>query len=192
MRFALLCEKYGLDCTFYWPVDFITLSLEKGWEPITPQAETYISRNFEIGSHGVTHRYLTRISLEDARSEVFDSKQMLENKYDQNITKFCYPRGYTNEKVKQFIKQAGYDYARSTVIGHIGEPTDSLFAETSVHMGCPVRSEYKGTDWLSYATKLLEQAKHENKDFYAWGHSWEFTRYNEWKNVEKFLKEVKR
>lgn len=192
IKIARLCDKYGVDCIFYWPVDIIGVCLMKGWEPLKPQDEEWISRNFEIGSHTITHRYLTQIPIGEAIEEIFESKKILENKYDQNITKFAYPRGYSNDAIRHSVKNAGYLYARSTAIGHIGAPDDVFFASTAVHMGCPVRAEYQGTTWLDYGLKLLDKARKEDKDFQAWGHSWEITKYNQWKEVEKFIKELGR
>ena len=191
-KLAKLLEKYDLDATFYWPVDVQTLAFQKGWEPLTPAHEAYIARNFEIGSHTVSHRYLTKIPLKEAVGEIKDSKKILENKYDQNITKFCYPRGYSNPEMTQAVKDAGYSYGRSTLIGHIGEDADPYFAATAVHMGCPIREEYKGMTWMDYGYKLFEEAKEKDLDFHAWCHSWEIDRYNEWKNVEYFLREISR
>ena len=192
IRIARLCEKYDVECIFYWPVDIIGLSMMKGWEPIAPQHEAYIAQNFEIGSHTITHRYLTQIPLDEAIDEIEQSKKILSEKYDQNVEKFCYPRGYANERLKQVVQNAGYKEARSTHIGHIGEPEDKYFAPSAVHMGCPVRAEYNGSTWYDYGISLLHKAKDEDKDFHAWMHSWEVNRYQEWKNVERFIKELSR
>lgn len=191
-RLVKLLERYGLDAVFFWPVDIQGLAMQKGWKPLTPIHEAYISRNFEIGSHTISHRYLTQISHDEAVGEIKDSKQMLENKYDQNITKFCYPRGYTTPKLASAVKNAGYKYARTTSIGHIGAPDDPFMAGTAVHMGCPVRQEYEGTNWLEYGKKMWLKAKDKDLDFHAWCHSWEIDRYNEWDNVAKFFKEISR
>lgn len=190
LRIAKLCDKYGIQCTFYIPIDYITMALQKGYEPINQRAYRYLVDNFEIGSHGVTHRYLTKITPEEARDEIFASKQMLENLTDQEITKFCYPRGYANEQIKKWVKEAGYEYARSTAIGHIEAPTDNFFAETTVHIGCPVRPEYEGTTWLKYAIEKYRECLEGDGDYiyHAWGHSHEIEKYNEWKNVETFFK----
>lgn len=190
IKIARLCSKYGLEAIFYWPVDILGLGMSKGWETINPQAESYIARTFEIGSHGITHRYLTKIPIEEAIDEIKASKTMLQNKYDTEITKFCYPRGYANDEIKQVVKDAGYEYARSTQIGSIGEPDDPFFASTAVHMGCPVRPEYKGTTWFDYGMDMFQKAKDKNVDFEGWMHSWEVDRYNEWKNVERFIKAI--
>lgn len=192
IRIAKLCEKYGIDCVFYWPVDIEGVSLMKGWEPLKPKDEEWIARNFEIGSHTITHRYLTQIPVEEAIEEIQESKRILENKYDQNITKFAYPRGYASDTLEKVVENSGYTYARSTQIGYVGEPEDPFFASTAVHIGCPVRAEYQGTTWLEYGLKKLEHARENDLDFEAWGHSWEISKYNEWKNVEKFIKELGR
>lgn len=197
MRIAKLCEKLGLDVVFYWPVDLTGLGMMKGWESLSPSQEAYIARNFEIGSHTITHRYLTQISLDEATDEIFSSKEMLSNKYDQNITKFCYPRGYFTDDLKKIVREAGYESARTTVIGSISPPKDMYEEPTSVHIGCPVRPEYKGIGWYKYAIDIWEKAKTQDYKgqetvFSIFCHSWEISRYNEWKDVEKFLKIVAR
>jgi len=189
LKMAKLCKKYGIEAIFYIPVDYIGLAYQKGYEPLSPTAYSYIVDNFEIGSHGITHDYLTRIPLEQAREEIFESKKMIENVTGKKVTKFCYPRGYFNDDIKTMVKEAGYESARTVAIGHL-ERGDDLFEEkTTVHIGCPVRPEYKNTTWLDYARNLLKQAD-EDSVFHAWGHSHEIEKYHEWHNVEIFIKEL--
>jgi len=192
IKIAKLCLKYGVKAVFYWPVDMYGLSLQKGWDSLSLKDEQWIADNFEIGSHTISHRYLTKIPISDAIDEVSESRKMLQRKYNQSIDKFCYPRGYANEQIMYAVEQAGYKLARSTEIGHIGEPDNQFFAPTAVHIGCPVRVEYKGTNWFDYGLKLLEQARKEDKDFEGWCHGWEITRYNCWEDVENFIKEMAR
>lgn len=192
IKIAKLCLKYGVKAVFYWPVDMYGLSLQKGWDSLSIKDEQWIADNFEIGSHTISHRYLTRIKQAEAFEEVIESRDILRSKYHQDINRFCYPRGYANEDIIVAVKEAGYSTARSTEIGHIGKPDDPFFAPTAVHLGCPVRDEYKGTNWFDYGMKLLEQARKEDKDFEAWLHSWEVDRYNCWGEVENFIKEMGR
>lgn len=192
LRIAKLCQKYNIPCTFYIPIDYMSLAFNKGYDPLSAQAYRYLIDNFEIGSHGVTHRYLTQISPEEARDEIFASKEMLENLTGKKIDKFCYPRGYANEQIKQWVKEAGYTYARSTAIGSIEAPQDPFFAETTVHIGCPVRPEYSGSTWLDYAKQKLDEARKKDFATYSiWGHSWEISKYGEWDNVKKFFEMIK-
>ena len=190
IKIAKLCKKYGVEAVFYWPVDMYGLSLQKGWDSLNPKDEAWIADNFEIGSHTISHRYLTRIPIDEAIDEVAESRKMLQRKYNQSIDKFCYPRGYANEQIMAVVEQAGYRLARSTEIGHIGTPDNPFFAPTAVHIACPVRVEYKGTNWFDYGLKLLKQARKENKDFEGWLHGWEVSRYHCWGEVENFIKEM--
>lgn len=192
LRIAKLCQKYNIPCTFYIPIDYMSLAFNKGYDPLSAQAYRYLIDNFEIGSHGVTHRYLTQIPPEEARDEIFASKEMLENLTGKKVSKFCYPRGYANEQIKQWVKEAGYTYARSTAIGSIEAPQDPFFAETTVHIGCPVRPEYSGSTWLDYAKQKLDEARKKDFATYSiWGHSWEISKYSEWDNVKKFFEMIK-
>lgn len=184
-----LCLKYDLKAIFYIPIDYIGLAYQKGYEPLGTQTYRKIIDNFEVGSHGVSHAYLTRIPKEKAKEEIFESKKMLENLTGQTVTKFCYPRGYFDSEIKQMVKEAGYTSARTTAIGYL-QPGDDLFEEkTTVHMGCPIRPEYEGTTWIEYARSLLVKAKPDDT-FHVWGHSHEIDRYGEWSNVEQFFKEL--
>lgn len=191
-RIANLCRKYGTKATFYIPIDYMSLAIRKGYEPLSPSHYSSIAKDFEIGSHGVTHRYLTQIDPAEAKDEIFASKQMMENLLDRKVRKFCYPRGYYNDQIKQWVEDAGYTYARTTAIGSLEPPQDPFAVETTVHIGCPVRPEYKGTTWLDYAIEKLEEAQNRNRPAYyhAWCHSWEVSKYNEWENVKKFFRVV--
>lgn len=187
LKIARLCLKLGIEAIFYIPVDYLALAMVKGYEPLSPQAFNYLNDNFLIGSHGITHAYLTRISRHEAMDEIHESKQMMENLTGQKITKFCYPRGYYDDEIKQMVKDAGYESARTTAIGHFGEQVDPFESKTAVHIGCPIRPEYEGTTWVQYGQELASKAG-EDDVFEVWGHSWELDKYNEWGNVEKFLK----
>lgn len=189
LKIAKLCKKYGIEAIFYIPVDYIGLAYQKGYEPLSPQAYSYIADNFEIGSHGLTHSYLTRIPLEEAREEIFESKKMIENVTGKKVTKFCYPRGYFNSDIKTMVEEAGYESARTVTIGHLNSGDDPYEEKTTVHIGCPVRPEYEGTTWLDYARDMMNRAD-KDSIYHAWGHSHEIQRYNEWKNIEVFFKEL--
>ena len=69
-----------------------------------------ISKNplVTIGSHTLTHRNLRLISIEEAHSEIFDSKKKLEEFLNKPVYYFCYPEASFNEEVAQLVQQAGY------------------------------------------------------------------------------------
>lgn len=71
----------------------------------------------EIGSHTLNHPDLTSISEEQLKTEVIESKNLLEKRFNTKITSFCYPYGYYNEKSFPYLKEAGYLTAVTTKEG---------------------------------------------------------------------------
>ena len=65
-------------------------------------------RNFSFGSHCRSHRPLTRLSLEDAFSEMFLSKEEIEKQTGEKVFSISYPFGRVNEPVALLARQAGY------------------------------------------------------------------------------------
>lgn len=190
-----LLMEYGLEknSTFYFPVMPYVVNEIKGRTSLTEAQMVMISTEFEIGSHTISHRLLTRIPLKDAIPEIKDSRKMLQDRFKQPINKFCYPRGYANPELQQLVKEAGYKSARSTLVGYIHESENPFFEQTTVHVGND-RKEYGGQTWLEYAYNLLEEArKIPDSIFHIWGHSWELADYPEgFKQLEELLAEATR
>jgi peptidoglycan/xylan/chitin deacetylase (PgdA/CDA1 family) len=63
---------------------------------------------FEIGSHGLTHRILTRLSLTEAAHEIASSKKKLEEMIARPVVSFAYPDGECDEASVGLVKKAGY------------------------------------------------------------------------------------
>ncbi len=90
------------------------------WEEI----KFLVKEGFEIGSHTITHPFLTKIPEKTAKSEIEDSKKMLEDKLGIQINTFCYPYGDYNEKIKDMVINAGYKMAFTTQNGTFEESKD--------------------------------------------------------------------
>ncbi len=63
---------------------------------------------FEIGSHGLTHARLTRISPAQASNELLESKRRLEDLLQEPIAGLAIPFGHYNDVVLQAAWAAGY------------------------------------------------------------------------------------
>jgi len=63
---------------------------------------------FEIGSHGLTHSRLTRVSPAEVLNEVFESKRRLEDLLQEPIGGLAIPFGHYNNLVLQAASTAGY------------------------------------------------------------------------------------
>lgn len=77
-----------------------------------------------IGSHSMTHAWLTRISAEQAREEIVSSKKRLEDLFGVAVEHFCYPYGDWNPAVRDLVQAAGYRTACTTACGVNTADTD--------------------------------------------------------------------
>lgn len=66
-----------------------------------------------IGSHTLTHPYLTSVNRGTARKEIVESKRILEEKLGRPVRFFAYPYGDVNPSIEKMVKKAGYQAAVS-------------------------------------------------------------------------------
>lgn len=178
IRLYKLLKKYGVkNVIFYcvpWKQDLVKM----------------LGKDYEIGSHTLTHPVLRDISIHQARHEIEFSKKKLEEIIKKEIKSFCYPKGRYNERVIKLVKKAGYKEARTTDIGCIKTPKNKFRLKTSAH-ACPKRKEYENKNWLLEAKKLYNKVINGEGDyFHLWGHSWELTKYNIWAEFEDLIKHI--
>ena len=81
------------------------------WEQIKDLSD---SKVIDIGSHTLNHAWLR--SQDDAllTKEIFESKEILEQKTGREIKVFSYPLGAFDEKVQKMVKLANYTGACAT------------------------------------------------------------------------------
>lgn len=80
-----------------------------------------------FGAHTKTHPILTRISEEEARSEISGSKKELEHIVQEPVRHFAYPNGEAgdfDETHERLIAEAGFDSACSSILGLNGPQAD--------------------------------------------------------------------
>ena len=70
-----------------------------------------------IGSHTITHPFLSRMSDSDAQREIIGSKRIIEDKIGAEIQYFCYPSGDFTLREQKHVRQAGYKAAVSVAPG---------------------------------------------------------------------------
>jgi len=66
---------------------------------------------WEVGAHTLTHPHLTRLSPDDARREIEQSRRTLEDLTGAPVHSFCYPYGDWNDAVVHMVREAGYQAA---------------------------------------------------------------------------------
>ncbi|HEV2391442.1 MAG TPA: polysaccharide deacetylase family protein [Verrucomicrobiae bacterium] len=91
------------------------------------QVRDWLAAGNEIGSHTLTHPYLTRIARRRAQEEISASRKKLEDCFGRPIQHFCYPYGDWNPAIRELVMSAGYKTACTTVAG-VNTAADSPFA----------------------------------------------------------------
>ena len=88
-------------------------------EPLMDMAmiKDWLAAGHEIGAHTLTHPMLTRLTLRDAREEIFVSKRKLEDLFGVPVRHFAYPFGDRNDAVRDLVEEAGYETACTTDFG---------------------------------------------------------------------------
>lgn len=108
-----ILKKYSIPATFFICINEIKLNKDSfKWDEIRELAR----EGFEIGSHSISHPRLTKKKVNETqeqyekrvRSELVDSKKILEEKINKPVDFFAYPYGNYNEFVEKEAKLAGY------------------------------------------------------------------------------------
>ena len=67
-----------------------------------------LGKNWEIGSHSVSHRKLNKISKEEVYQEMTESKKIIEAKTGRVVTAFSYPHGRASTETEATARDVGY------------------------------------------------------------------------------------
>ncbi len=77
------------------------------WEQVREMATAGI----EIGSHGCSHRILTRLKAEEVEDELVRSKAEIESRIGRDVQHFAFPDGAANRSLIESAGRAGYKSA---------------------------------------------------------------------------------
>ncbi|MDX2346827.1 MAG: polysaccharide deacetylase family protein [Legionella sp.] len=77
------------------------------------EVKQFVSDGWEIGSHGVDHVDLTRMTrqMHDLNLQLSQSKQAIEDNLEQPCVHFAYTWGKHSSLVRERVKKTGYQYA---------------------------------------------------------------------------------
>ncbi|HEY3864131.1 MAG TPA: polysaccharide deacetylase family protein [Verrucomicrobiae bacterium] len=103
------------------------------------EVRDWLGAGHAIGSHSLSHARLTRLTLRDAREEIFASKKKLEDTFGVPVEHFCYPYGDWNEAVRELVIEAGYRTACTTEFG-VNTPATPPFALHRITVRHPTRT----------------------------------------------------
>jgi len=188
LQLADLLLKYEIPSVFYIPAncDLTKNQIERlariGSCSLCPK----MRKLFDIGSHSMTHLKLTELTESQAMKEIAGSKAFLENIIKRPVTRFCYPFGQYNKKIKEMVKAAGYKSARTTRLMSTDFPKDPHETKISICV-YPNVTAYRGDTWLEVGYRLFDKVIEKGGRFELYAHSWEIEKYNMWEFLEDFL-----
>jgi peptidoglycan/xylan/chitin deacetylase (PgdA/CDA1 family) len=101
---APILQELGFGATFYLTVGF----LGKPGFLTTSQARTLAGLGLEVGSHSMTHSFLTDLSEREIRHELLDSRHRLEDICGVPVLSFSCPGGHVTKRAVEIAREAGY------------------------------------------------------------------------------------
>jgi len=101
---APLLRELGFNATFFVTVSF----LEQRGYMTRPQLRSLSDLGLEIGSHSLTHPYLTDLPQDKLDQEIIRSKHELEHITGREVFHFSCPGGRWDERVAETARRAGY------------------------------------------------------------------------------------
>jgi len=211
IKLSKLLTKHNHNATFYIPIKNM-----ENREVIDASQIKELSNNFEIGAHTTNHVYLDRISKEEAKKEIEQSKEELELIIGRPVKGFCFPGGKFRKAHLNIISQAGYSYARTTKMFYTTNKTSLL--NTTLQAYDHSRFTYykhllkrinmvgffeyfmdilsnRKKQWDSLLCDILEKHLANDSDdkitiIHLWGHSWEIEKNNQWSRLESILEQI--
>ncbi len=109
-----ILKQYGVPATLY-----VIPGVLDDNNYLTKEQLHLIGREglIEIAAHTMNHRYLTSLSVENAKEEIIQSKIALQQYTNKSVVSFAYPYGAFDEKMLQLVEDAGFTNAVSTIPG---------------------------------------------------------------------------
>jgi peptidoglycan/xylan/chitin deacetylase (PgdA/CDA1 family) len=204
-RLAGLLQRYGLTGTFYVP--------RRAKRPVldAPRLRE-LADSFELGAHTINHIVLPTTDDETARTEIYQSKDWIEQITGENCTTFCFPQGKFCSRHVRMAEKAGFRMARTVELMATSAPYRraglSLYpttlqayphglttylingfrrgrlrnVATAVHLGAV------SSDWVTRGKRLIERVVRNSGVFHLWGHSWELDEQDLWDDVEELFR----
>lgn len=202
-RLAELLASKGMLGTFYWTVDHPEFTY-----PGPQETQALLDMGMEIGGHTMTHPDLTSLDDDQLKWELETSKAQLEDYVQRPVRTFCYPFGYFNRRVRDAVRNAGYELARTTEAfrtttgpdpllvpvtmqvfphGKKTHLTHSLRRRNLVGLANWLTRHRAGSDMEEIVSQSLDHIQANGGILHIWGHSWELERFDLWAAFERLL-----
>jgi peptidoglycan/xylan/chitin deacetylase (PgdA/CDA1 family) len=152
--------------------------IKEVWKLATPELKE-VYEGFTVANHTLTHPHLTRLSPDQARQEIYDGRDALEQIFGYRIEGFAYPFGDQNDAVRELVRSAFHVYARGTTCTPIAfPPADPMDFRPSCHF---LAEDF----WARF-----DAARAGGGVFYFWGHSYEIMTEDDWRAFDEKIRRL--
>ncbi|HVS21491.1 MAG TPA: polysaccharide deacetylase family protein [Pyrinomonadaceae bacterium] len=122
-----LLEKFDLPMTLFVTAGFVD---QEGYLSEEELRELSKHPLITIGAHGLWHRHFNRLSKDDARLELVESRRLLEDVTGKKVDLMAWPFGECNAELERLSAECGYRAAWSVWKG-----SNSLHSRWRVPLG---------------------------------------------------------
>lgn len=193
-RFIGLLDTYGIKCTFnissglMGDRDWLTQpGVSVSHYKIEREKIKEIYQGHEIAVHSVSHADLAKVPEGMAAYEIAACRRELEEIVHMPVTGMAYPFGTWNEKLMETARCCGITYARTTAQNFCFDLPENFLAW---HPTC---HHTEGKRIFELLEEFLKPVTAKNYRaplvYYLWGHSYEFDAFDQWEEIEAFLKQ---
>ncbi|MDF1781896.1 MAG: polysaccharide deacetylase family protein [Alcanivoracaceae bacterium] len=145
-----LLKEFQRKAIFFVTPELIGTPGYCDWE----QLRALVLAGHQVGTHGLTHRFLPDLTEQQCVDELAISKSILEDRLGVKVTTLSFPGGRFGRREVQLAKRAGYQFCFTSepgrlktfdidMLGH-DEPNQALIIEPRI----AVRAD-TGNDWLA-------------------------------------------
>jgi len=211
LKLAELLVKFNIPATLYVPV--VYTSDDYPGKQVMNRSEIYsLAGQFDIGGHSFHHLRLTEIPNAQAKWEIEQCKNELENITGNPIRSFAFPYNSYNKRIIKLVQDSGFCSARTTdfysrKLNNPYQITPTLCASNQV----PLRRKFwylcKSPDiqfqyfliregiflksWHDAAIDTINFVSDNGGTWHLCGHSWEIEQHQDWKKLEEIFKYIK-
>ena len=179
VRLIEVLRRHGAKATFNLNPGLHERARSGGWMHAGTQVQrlaldelTGVYAGFTIANHTVNHPHLEQLPIAEARREIVEGRERLQQLFGQPVLGFAYPFGTYNPAVMEAVREAGHVYART--IKNVEQPfppEDPMAFHPNGHFRAP-------DFWARY-----EKAR-SGGVFYFWGHSYELVTEEMWADFD--------
>ena len=92
---------------YHWSA-VLNLVVDRGTTLTDAKVRRMVAWGWQIGSHTMDHKVLTRLSPSRLRYQLAQSRRVLRGRFHQQVDFLCYPYGESGGRVERAAQEAGY------------------------------------------------------------------------------------